>query len=45
MDGIVFGRPWTDVLSEVVARLGARRIFVPRKRQTSKSLSHLLFVV
>ena len=28
MDGIVFGRPWTDVLSEVVARLGARRIFV-----------------
>ena len=28
MDGIVFGRPWTDVLSEVVARLNARRIFV-----------------
>ena len=28
MDGIVFGRPWTEVLAEVVARLGARRIFV-----------------
>jgi maleylacetate reductase len=28
MDGIVFGRPWTEVLSERVAGLGARRIFV-----------------
>ena len=28
MDGIVFGRPWTQVLSEVVTGLGARRIFV-----------------
>jgi maleylacetate reductase len=28
MDGIVFGRPWTEVLCELVARLGARRIFV-----------------
>jgi hypothetical protein len=28
MDGIVFGRPWTEVLAEVVAPLGARRIFV-----------------
>jgi maleylacetate reductase len=28
MDAIVFGRPWTEVLAEVVARLGARRIFV-----------------
>jgi maleylacetate reductase len=28
MDGIVFGRPWTEVLPELVNRLGARRIFV-----------------
>jgi maleylacetate reductase len=28
MDGVVFGRPWTEVLPEVIAHLGARRIFV-----------------